>query len=585
MRKTWPFWLFPAAFLLAQDPNGIATVAGQGTPGYSGLSRGAEAMIDTTYGVAVDGFGNLYLADSWNHRIRRVTPAGIISTVAGTGQAGYSNGVAIASMLRFPRAVAVDAKGNVYIADAGNARVRVLRPDGALGDLAGNGSHGFGGDGGLAANAQFLQLRGLAVDKAGNVYVADSGNYRVRRITPSLTISTVAGNGTYGYDGDGGQAASARIGMPYGLALDADGGLLLADPYNHVVRRVAPSGVISTVSGTGRAGDAGGPTRTAQLRQPRGVAADTLGNFYIADTGNNAIRRVTGGVQSTAAGGLGAGFDGDGRPASQARFDVPYAVATDPRGNVYVADLMNYRVRKARLEALTAAPEITPGGVVSAADFVSAPSGGGLFSVFGKNFGYRSIAASSLPLDRLVEGLSLTINGVATPIVFASPTQINAQIPWMVSGAATIQVNFGGVESVPVNFQAPQSSPAAFVTPERRAIVVNQSGTINSPALPAPRGSVLVFYATGLGPVSSRPADGAASGRSPLSATTLPTVVRFGNSPGTVLFSGLTPDFVGLWQVNVLVPPNAPIGADVLSEIQVGGTLSRAFLVSIQGAP
>jgi sugar lactone lactonase YvrE len=332
------------------SPGGtISTVAGTGSAGYSGDGGPAtSAELREPLGVAVDSSGNLYIADLHNDRIRKVSPGGTISTVAGTGSAGYSGdgGPANRAALRGPHGVAVDSSGNLYIADHYNRRIRKVVPGGMISTVAGNGTWGYSGDGGKATSAQLYFPLGVAVNSAGNLYIADSSNNRIRKVTPRGTISTVAGNGTWGYSGDGGPATSAQLAQPKGVAVDSAGNLYIADEYR--IRKVSPGGTISTVAGTRivRYSGDGGPATSAGLG-PEGVAVDSAGNLYIADSINHRVRKVVpGGTISTVAGNGGAGYSGDGGPATSAQLAQPAGVAVDSSGNLYIADYGNSRIRK-----------------------------------------------------------------------------------------------------------------------------------------------------------------------------------------------------------------------------------------------
>jgi len=325
----------------------ITTVAGDGTAGYGGDNGPATAaQLRYPTGVAVDSAGNLYIADSNNNRIRKVSN-GVITTVAGDGAADYGgdNGPALDAHLIFPGGVAVDAAGNLYIADTGNQRVRKVS-NGVITTVAGNGTCCYNGDNVQATNAPLSAPEGVAVDAAGNLYVADTGDWRIRKVSNGV-ISTVAGNGTPGYAGDNGLAANAELDGPYGVAVDSIGNLYIADTANSRIRKVS-GGVITTVAGNGTCCFSGdnGPATSAQLGYPGGVAVDTAGNLYIADRDNNRIRKVSNGVMTTVAGSGAFGFSGDNGPATAAQLHWPEGVAVDSLGNLYIADTISYRVRK-----------------------------------------------------------------------------------------------------------------------------------------------------------------------------------------------------------------------------------------------
>jgi sugar lactone lactonase YvrE len=327
----------------------ILPVAGTGSYGYSD-GAAASAAIDAVYAIACDAQGNIYFTDSWNNRVRRIGTDRMVTTLAGTGEAGFSgdNGSALDAKLNCPHGIAVDDQGNVYVSDSGNARVRKITPSGIISTIAGTGQVGFSGDDGPAASAQFNFPRGLALHEDGNLYIADSLNFRIRKIDLQGTISTVAGMGAHGNSGDGGLAIEATIGLVQSISIDSAGHIIFADVYNHCVREITPGGNISSISGGGfgSAGD-GGPAASAQFRFPHGLVADSQGRIFIADSGNHRIRMIdTNGIVTTVAGTGTAGFSGDGAAATWAQMDYPYAVALDPSGCLLIADLRNYRVRK-----------------------------------------------------------------------------------------------------------------------------------------------------------------------------------------------------------------------------------------------
>jgi subtilase family serine protease/sugar lactone lactonase YvrE len=342
---------FPSPILNAvfkADPTGMVTrIAGTGVAGLSGEGGPAlSAELNSPNGVAVDSLGNVYIADSGNDRVVKVDTSGVITTVAGSGDCCFNGdgGPATIAQLYYPTAVAV-AAGNLYIADTNNQRIRVVSPAGIITTLAGNGTGGYSGDGGAATSAEIGAPYGVAVDASGNLYIADSGNYRVRMVSTSGIISTVAGKGTCCYSGDGAAATSAQLNSPSGVAVDAAGDLFIADRYNGRIREVAAgSGTITTVAGNGvygYSGDGSAATR-AEFRYPEGVAVDAAGNLYIADSGNARIREVnSAGSAATLVGGA----IGDGGLGVFGVLDQPSGVVRDNAGNTYIADTNNNRVR------------------------------------------------------------------------------------------------------------------------------------------------------------------------------------------------------------------------------------------------
>ena len=331
------------------DSAGILTrVAGNSRAGYSGDGAAAtNAQLNEPSGVAVDRAGNVYIAERGNSRIRRVDPAGIITTVVGNGNVGYGGdgGPAANAALNGPYAVAVDDLGNLYIADTGNSVIRRVSPGGIIATFAGNGLRGQSGDGGQATEAKFSWPIALAVSDSGDLYVVDSWN--VRKISSGI-ITTVAGNGGGEWSGDGGPAIDANLGSPASIALDEGGNLFIADEIDSVIRKVSSLGVITTVAGVGIGGYSGdgGPAISAHLSAPNGVAVDGGGNLYIGDAWNGRLRKVASGIITTVAGNDTHSYSGDGGPAVNAQLNYPRSVAVDASGNVFIADLANQRVRR-----------------------------------------------------------------------------------------------------------------------------------------------------------------------------------------------------------------------------------------------
>jgi hypothetical protein len=336
------FLVLFATFSFAQTGI-ITTYAGALSPvaGASGLSE----AIDNPHSVALDGAGGLYIASPTHNRIYQVDSFGHVYLAAGTGSPGYSGdgGPATSAQLNRPSAVAVDRAGNLYISDTFNYRIRKVTPAGIISTIAGNGKQGHGGDNGPAMEAQLINPYGLAVDSAGNLFV--TVGHQVRKIEPTGIISTVVGTGSLGYSGDGGLATAAQMGDPKGLAVDSAGNLYIADYNNNRIRKVTSDGMICTVAGSGTgmvsssgySGD-GGKAIEAKLSGPIDVAVDSTGNFYIADSFNNRIRKVTSdGIISKVAGTGSKVYGGDGGPATAA--------------NLFIADSNNNRIRKVAIPA------------------------------------------------------------------------------------------------------------------------------------------------------------------------------------------------------------------------------------------
>ena len=273
-----------------------------------------------------------------------------ISTYAGNGTRGFADASsATGGELAGPARAALDSGGSLYIADQGNQRIRQVQPSGSISTIAGNGTAGYSGDGHAAISAELYNPFGVIVDGSGNYYIADTYNDVVRKVTSGATISTIAGINDEGpgYSGDGGAATSAQLFQPSGLALDSSGNLYIADTANDVIRMVTSGGTITTIAGNNQqtyAGD-GGPAVKAGLNSPSAVAVDSAGNIYIADSGNHRIRKISNGIITTVAGTGTAGFSGDGGPAIAAKLNRPLDVAVDSSGNLYIADNLNSRIR------------------------------------------------------------------------------------------------------------------------------------------------------------------------------------------------------------------------------------------------
>ena len=347
-------------------PSGtISTVAGNiniWPPTFSGDNGPAtSASLNVPYGLVFDSAGNLYVSDQNNRRIRRISLTGTINTVAGNGSTNFAGdgGPATKAGLDFPSDVKVDSQGNLLIADSMNQRVRKVTPAGTITTVAGSGTLGFSGDGGLATSAQLNTPVAVATDSSGNVYISDQTNGRIRRVTSSGVITTYAGNGNYGYSGDGGSATAASLALPGGITIDGNGNLYIADTGSNRIRKVTPQGIIMTVAGSGNSGFSGdgGPAVAAMLSVPYDVAVDLAGNLYISDNGNRVIRMVTqdGNIKTVAGGGMPAGGSREGVSALADSLDGPEGVAADAKGNLYFQASWNiFRVNAAGVITLMA---------------------------------------------------------------------------------------------------------------------------------------------------------------------------------------------------------------------------------------
>jgi trimeric autotransporter adhesin len=334
----------------------ISTFAGDGTAGFFGDGGNATgAKFITPSEIAFDALGNCYISDASNNRIRKVDIAGKVTTIAGS-TAGYGGdgGPATAALLKNPSGVAIDATGNIYIADCFNYRVRKISTSGIISTIAGTGVLGFSGDGGAATAALITGVTLLALDKTGNLYFPDG--HSIAQVTPSGILHIIAGNGTPGYGGDGGQATAALLNGNEGLAIDATGNIYLADHYNNRIRRIdAATHIITTVAGTGTYGYKGdnGQATAAELQSPFDVAINGYGEIFFSDYNNNVIRKIAkSGIITTVAGNNIVGYSGDGGPATAAQLYGPYGIAFDACDNLYIGDGHNNRVRKVAFNPL-----------------------------------------------------------------------------------------------------------------------------------------------------------------------------------------------------------------------------------------
>ena len=559
----------------------IQTLAGTGAAGFVGDGGPPSAAEFSSPGaVALDSKGNLYIADTVNHCIRMISGSSI-TTIAGTGgTAGYTGDKAAATAATFdlPGGLAFDSAGDLYIADTGNNVIRKISA-GTITTVAGIQGQGpaYGGDLGAATVANLNTPTAIAFDAAGNYYIADNGNSLIRKVDTSGIITTYVG-------ASGGTSGTAgRLDHPNGVWFAASGALYIADSNNARVASYVPPSVFNNVAGNNVAGFSGdgGQARFAQLNKPAGIAMDAAGNIFLADTNNSRIRKITtDGVITTIAGSRYTGYSGDGGDATAAALNFPRSIAVSPNGTVYIADTGNHAIR-----VLTPTfPAI--GGVSNAASGTARISPGALASIYGSGFGTSMfVADDGRPWPTSTTNfVSVQVNGVAAPLYYVSPGQINFQVPWAtpttgtVNVAAAVNGGSSNIAAVPVGTAAPglfydQVSGAAIVqnTPDY---------SLNSASNPAPAGSTIVAYLTGTGPVAPAAKDGTPAPGDTLSWAASAYSAKIGSVAATVSFAGLTPGFIGLAQMNIVVPSTLAPGVYPLS-VTIDGQTSNSGTIAV----
>lgn len=628
-------WLAPVFLFLLLPAAGWAqsytistvygTCAASGTTppcngGYAGDGGAAtSAQFNGPTDLIFDSSGNAYISDCSNNRIREVNSSGQISTYAGNGTAGFagdgSSPTASGTEINCPSGMTFDSNSNFFFADNLNYEVRKIA-GGVISTVAGNEGSGaaFSGDLGAATSAQLWNPWGVAVDSGGNIYIGDAFNNVVRVVCVTQTpigcesnyfiggltwasgdIDTFAGESTIGagYNGDGGLAPSALLNNPTAVLLDSSGNLYITDTGNGAIRKVTPAGVISTVvgDGSGNAGykGDGGLANTAELNNPKGIAFDSNGNMYIADTDNQVIRMVTlDGYISTIAGnqGLGPGYAGDGGAATSAQLGYPSGVAVYG-GKIYIVDSGNNVIRL--LTPVAQTPQINAGGVVNDASYSAPVAPGSIAAVFGDFFLTTPATASSVPLSNSLENLSFAFGSTAAPLFYASGGQVNIQVPWEVStsGPASLTATLNSTAGSAQTVNVAQFAPAIFTQNAQgtgAGAIPDSNYNLISAGNPATAGTtVILIYCTGLGPVTNTPADGAAAGSGDqLSNTTNAVTVTIGGVTEDAQFAGLAPGYVGLYQVNAAVPAGIAASSAVPLTLTVGGATSNTVTVNVQ---
>lgn len=605
----------------------ITTIAGQlGEAGsYSGDGGAATAAaLNGPDDVIFDSSGNLYISDSVNDLVRQINTGGTISTFAGdctatpcTGSFSGDGAAATKAGLNSPSGMTIDSSSNFYIADTDNYEIRKVT-GGTISTVAGKNSLGasFAGNLGAATSAGLWNPSGVAVDSAGNIYIADAFNNVVRVVCQTQTpiactnnafiggviwaagdINTFAGNNAAGagYQGDGGVATGSLLNNPAAVLLDAAGDLYISDSGNSAIRKVAAgTSIITTVAGDGSAipgytGD-GGPATQAKLNNPKGIAVDSTGNLYIADTGNSAVRMVnaTTGVITTIAGNGTPGSSGNGGLATSAQLYFPTGVAVNG-GKVYIADSANNAIRL--LTPAAQVPQIGAGGVVNDASYTAPVAPGSIAAVFGDFFLTAGSSDTDVPLDTSLQNLSFQFGGAAAPLYYVSGSQVNLQVPWELAGqsTATLTGTLNGTAGASQTVTVAPFAPAIFTMNAQGTgpgAILDSSFNLIDSNNPATAGSTtILIYCTGLGAVTAnQPATGAPASLNPsqLAPTSTTPTVTIGGLAANVSFSGLAPGYVGLYQVNALVPAGVAAGSAVAVSISMGGVTSNTVTIAVQ---
>jgi uncharacterized protein (TIGR03437 family) len=702
----------------------MRTVIGSGTPGYNAFGTDPMALsVDSPDGLFVDGRGNVYWSEAGNQRIRKYNqPSNLFTELAGSTLSLTSSGVPTSLSLLYPSTAVTDSAGNLYIADTSNNVIRKITSSGASSVVAGTGVDGFNGDIGVATALQLNNPQGVAVDSKGNLLIADTGNYRIRQVNASGVMTTIMGNGNYlPLTGTLASAAAlisptavvanpaggfyvvdqlfqvvlsvdpgasitlfsgANVGyfsFPTSLAVGANGTFYIADTFNNRIVKYQGSGVFSVVAGSGTPGfqGDGGSAAKARLFLPYAIAVDSNNNLFIADSGNNRIRMVdNSGVISTIAGNGQLGFSGDTGPAANAQMAIPSSLNIDGAGNIEFADTLNQRIRILRYQQVVAdlamrvdsvrkdvlpgniltvrlsltstsgtgpvaiavsgapagvafqfspsasvtvaagqtavvtataqipasfapgtstltfsassgsgasilqrtatvslnitnAPQFIAGGVVSAASFAGGGvSPGEIITVFGQAMGPAALVSGTLDsnnlLPKILSGTRVLFDGAAAPILYLTAGQLAAIVPYAVAGkpATQMQIEFNGQQSTAVSLNVVDAAPALFnAGASSQAAALNQDFSVNSASNPAKAGSEIVLFGTGEGLTAPASIDGKLATDvfpAPLAKIT----VTIGGEPAVVDYAAAAPyEVAGVFQINARIPADLPTGS------------------------
>jgi uncharacterized protein (TIGR03437 family) len=560
----------------------ITTIAGNGSFGSAGDGGAAtSASLGFPSGVAVDSAGNVYIVDTFNNRVRKVNKAGVITAFAGNGFPLFSGdgGPAMSAGIAFigtapHQGIAVDKAGNVYITDNGDNRIRKVNTSGIISTFAGEGTlgaSGFSGDGGPAISAELNSPSGVAVDAAGNVYIADTGNGRIRKVNTAGIITTVAGKGNGFVLGDGGPALNAQLANPSDVVVDGAGNIYIADTGNSRIRKVNAAGIISSILhgafGTCPSG-AGVAAAAADIGVPAGLAVDAAGNLYIADYSADCVHKLdTAGIVTSVAGG-GLAIPGDGGSPNSAGLGNLGDVDVDSAGNLYIADINENRIRKVSGGSVTppGLPSISANGVVNGASFQAGVIPNSWATIQGSNLASKTDTWNNFivngKLPTILDGVSVTIGGQPAYVYFISPNQINLMVPDVGAGPVQVTVTTSAGTSTAFTVESSLFGPAFFVWLGSQAVATRQNFSLAAKAgtfagattVAAKPGDIVILWGTGFGPTTPTAAAGfQVPSDKTYSTSTVPTVT-INNTPAKVFGAALAPGFAGLYQVAIQVP-------------------------------
>ncbi len=559
----------------------LSTIAGiPQVQGYFGDGAAANAaQLDKPMQMAVDSKGNFYFVDYYTFVVRMVTAStGNIITISGNGNYGWVDGSennangtsgttvvgAGMSEISYVKGLAVDGSGNVYIGDTSNCRIRKVDTSQNTTTIAGNGTCAYAGDGNAATAASLFFPAGIALDKSGNLYEVEYGSSTVRKIDTTGKISTIAGTGAWGFSGDGGSATKAALAQPVSVAVDAAGDVFVGDTGNLNIREITPDGNIHTV---------------ASNVSPDCLAVDSSGNLYFVDGVSPVVQEVLpSGSVITIAGNGTAGFGGDGTQATLGNLDHPTGIAIGPNGTIYVADTNNEAIR-----VLTPVPFSVGALANAASEAGGAIAPGEVVTVFGSGIGPAMLTSGSVSngsFGNQVGGAQVFFNAIPAPLLYTSSGLAAAVVPFGVAGGTSVNIVVGyqGNYSATTVVPLASTAPGIFTSNQTgagQAAAVNQSGALNSASNPAKIGGYISLYITGTGAYASPAQDGQV--QTSAVPTQLPVTATIGGQAAVVSYAGTAPGLIaGVTQVNIQIPAGITAGAAVPVSVSVGGVQSPA---------